>query len=73
MTKQINSAGRSVSWKTEIRRLCRDFCINPLIASGAINAAKCQPVPEFYKGNADAYHYDYAYRLVKPQIIAALR
>ena len=73
MTKQINSAGRSVSWKTEIRRLCRDFCINPLIASGAINAAKCQPVPEFYKGNADAYHYDYAYRLVKSQIMAALR
>ena len=73
MSKQVSEAGRSVSWKTEIRRLCRDFCINPIIASGAINAAKCQPVPDFYKGDRSAFMYDYAYRIVKPQIMAALR
>lgn len=73
MPKQVSDAGRPISWKREIRKLCRDFCIKPVIATNAINAAKSQPIPEFYKGNADAYHYDYAYRLIKPQIMSILR
>lgn len=67
------NAGRGISWKTEIRRLCRDFCLPTIVASGAINSAKSRPVPDFYKGNTEAFRYDCAYRMVKDAIKASLR
>lgn len=57
-----------IPWQREIRCLCKDFGVSLRITSDAIKEAKAQIVPKFYKGDENAFRYDYAYRKVKPAI-----
>ena len=57
-------------WKKEIRKLAKDFLIDMEIYHNAVNEASKTPVPRFYNGNEEKFRYDYAYRKIKPYIMA---
>lgn len=54
-------------WKKEIRKLAKDFLLDKEIYYNAVEEAL---KPRFYKGDEEKFRYDYAYRKIKPYIMA---
>ena len=57
-------------WKKELRKLTKDFLLDKEIYYNAVEEASKIPVPRFYKGDEEKFRYDYAYRTIKPYIMA---
>lgn len=65
-----------MSWKKELKRLCKDFCISNTIYKNLADQTKQRyknaATPGFYKGDREAFLYDRAQADLRSILIESL-